>query len=60
MMTNDMGDQAKLSQYIAEARAMGIEVLPPDVNESGVFFTPGANQKNGRDTRKPTDKLLRI
>src|SRR5439155_2812292 len=40
MMTNDMGDTAKLSQYIDEARRRGIEVLPPDVNESGVHFTP--------------------
>jgi DNA polymerase-3 subunit alpha len=41
MMTNDMGDTDKLSEYIAEARAMGIEVLPPDVNESQVHFAPG-------------------
>jgi len=27
MMTNDMADTAKLSQYIAEARGMGMEVL---------------------------------
>jgi DNA polymerase III subunit alpha len=40
MMTNDMADTEKLSQYIAEARAMGIEVLPPDVNESQVHFAP--------------------
>jgi DNA polymerase-3 subunit alpha len=40
MMTNDMGDTDKLSQYIAEARDMGIEVLPPDVNESKVYFAP--------------------
>ncbi|HEU5070365.1 MAG TPA: DNA polymerase III subunit alpha [Verrucomicrobiae bacterium] len=40
MMTNDMGDTAKLSQYIAEARTMGIEVLPPDVNESQMHFGP--------------------
>src|SRR5947208_10597999 len=40
MMTNDMADTAKLSAYIDEARAQGIEVLPPDVNESGVHFTP--------------------
>ncbi len=40
MMTNDMADTAKLSQYIDEARGQGIEVLAPDVNESGVFFTP--------------------
>jgi len=43
MMTNDMGDTAKLSQYIAEARTMGIEVLAPDVNESQVTFAPGAS-----------------
>jgi DNA polymerase-3 subunit alpha len=40
MMTNDMADTAKLAQYIAETRAFGIEVLGPDVNESGVYFTP--------------------
>ena len=40
MMTNDMGDLDKLAQYIAEARAFGIEVLQPDVNESDVFFAP--------------------
>jgi DNA polymerase III subunit alpha len=40
MMTNDMADTEKLSQYIAEARSMGIEVLPPDVNESQVYFAP--------------------
>ena len=40
MMTNDLADTDKLSQYIAEARASGLEVLPPDVNESEVAFTP--------------------
>ncbi len=45
MMTNDMGDTAKLSQYIAEARVMGIEVLAPDVNESEVVFAPARDGK---------------
>ena len=40
MMTNDMNDTAKLGLFIAEARTMGIEVLPPDVNESLVMFAP--------------------
>ena len=40
MMTNDVADTAKLSQYINEARVLGIEVLPPDVNESQVYFAP--------------------
>lgn len=45
MMTNDMGDTAKLSQYIAEARVMGIEVLAPDVNESEVVFASAREGK---------------
>jgi DNA polymerase-3 subunit alpha len=45
MMTNDMADTAKLAQYIAEARGFGIEVLQPDVNESGVFFAPARDGK---------------
>ena len=40
MMTNDMTNTEKLSEYIAEAREFGIEVLQPDVNESEMFFAP--------------------
>jgi DNA polymerase-3 subunit alpha len=53
MMTNDMADTEKLSRYIDEAREFGIEVLQPDVNESGVCFEPAkkesleANVKSG-------------
>jgi DNA polymerase-3 subunit alpha len=42
MMTNDQGDTAKLSQYIAEAKTLGIETLGPDVNASGLHFAPAA------------------
>ena len=45
MMTNDMSDTAKLAQFINEAREFGIEVLPPDVNESLVYFTPARDGK---------------
>ncbi|HEV2453659.1 MAG TPA: OB-fold nucleic acid binding domain-containing protein, partial [Verrucomicrobiae bacterium] len=47
MMTNDMADTEKLSKYIDEAREFGIEVLQPDVNESGVYFEPA--RRDGRD-----------
>src|SRR5690606_24888004 len=40
LMTNDMGDTEKLAEYIAEARTLGIQILPPDVNASGVHFMP--------------------
>ena len=45
MMTNDMANTEKLSEYIAEAREFGIEVLQPDVNESQVYFAPGARRQ---------------
>jgi DNA polymerase-3 subunit alpha len=40
MMTNDMSDTTKLGILINEARQFGVEVLPPDVNESSVQFAP--------------------
>jgi len=39
-LTYEMGDTDKVVDYIAECRKMGIEVLPPDINESLVDFTP--------------------
>jgi DNA polymerase-3 subunit alpha len=56
MMTNDMGDTAKLSQYIAEARVMGIEVLPPDVNESQMFFAPALRRAGGTPAQPDTSQ----
>lgn len=38
LLTADAGDTEKVSEIIAECKQMGIEILPPDVNESfGVF-----------------------
>jgi DNA polymerase III subunit alpha len=39
LMSSVMNTKDRVPQYVAEARAMGIEVLPPDVNESGYRFT---------------------
>jgi DNA polymerase-3 subunit alpha len=39
LLTSDMGDTDKVIKYIGECREMGIEVLPPDVNESSRDFT---------------------
>ncbi|MFB5677839.1 DNA polymerase III subunit alpha [Paenibacillus terreus] len=40
MLAAVMGSHRKVAEYVVECRRMGIEVLPPDVNESGVLFTP--------------------
>jgi len=50
MMTNDMSDTDKLAAYIAEARAFGIEVLGPDVNESQVHFAPAKRTASSNGT----------
>jgi len=40
MLTANMGSHRKVAEYVDECRRSGITVLPPDVNESGVTFTP--------------------
>jgi DNA-directed DNA polymerase III PolC len=40
MLTAVMGSHRKVAEYVVECRHMQIDVLPPDVNESGVLFTP--------------------
>ncbi|MGB2808789.1 MAG: DNA polymerase III subunit alpha [Sedimentisphaerales bacterium] len=40
LLTFEMDNTDKVVEYIAECTEMGIEVLAPDINESGVDFTP--------------------
>lgn len=40
MLTANISNQRKVAEYVDECRRMGIAVLPPDVNESSVLFTP--------------------
>lgn len=40
LLTSVQDNIDKVAAYIEECRGMGIEVLPPDVNESDVGFTP--------------------
>jgi DNA polymerase III subunit alpha len=46
-LTYEMGDTDKMVDYISECITMGIEVLPPDINESLVDFTPLYKGHNG-------------
>lgn len=39
-LTCDSGNQDQMIVYMQECKRMGILVLPPDVNESGLIFTP--------------------
>ncbi|HTR20063.1 MAG TPA: DNA polymerase III subunit alpha [Gemmatimonadales bacterium] len=39
LLSSEIGDTDKVVQYINEARELGLEVLPPDVNESRFKFS---------------------
>lgn len=52
LLTFEMGQTAKVEEYIDECRRMGIEVAPPDVNASGHDFTP--------DYRDPKRRMIRF
>ena len=40
LLTVNAGQTDRVQRYIANCQAMGIEVMPPDVNASGIDFTP--------------------
>jgi DNA polymerase-3 subunit alpha len=40
LLTSESGNSDKVVKYINECRDMGIKVLPPDVNQSDLNFTP--------------------
>jgi DNA polymerase-3 subunit alpha len=40
LLTSEAGNTEKVVKYINETRGMGISILPPDVNESDLYYTP--------------------
>ncbi len=64
LLTSERANTDKMVQYIGECREMGIRVLPPDVNESEMFFTVvprmGAPTPSGlRGARQPPGQVSR-
>ncbi len=45
MMTNEMGTTEKLTIVLNEAKSMGVEVLPPDVNDGQMLFAPSSSSE---------------
>jgi DNA polymerase-3 subunit alpha len=39
LLSNELDNTDKIAQFVAEARAMGIEIRPPNLNESGASFS---------------------
>ena len=43
LLTSETGTTSKVVKYINECRDMQIQVLPPDINQSALTFTPSGN-----------------
>ena len=43
LLSNELDNTEKIAVFVAEAKALGIQVLPPSVNESGAVFTVKEN-----------------
>ena len=53
LMTSELNNRTKLSEYIIEATKLGIKLLPPSINESTVDFTvDGRNIRYGLSALK--------
>ena len=60
VLTADSGDTEKISEIIHECKRMGIEVLPPDINESFSDFTVvSTNENNTSPGNQNHEKLHR-
>jgi hypothetical protein len=40
LLSNEINNTEKISVFVGECRRMGISILPPDINKSGLKFTP--------------------
>src|SRR4030095_2533957 len=63
LLSNEINNTDKISVFVGECKRMGISILPPDVNKSGLKFTPettvtgvvGAGSVNQRQKTGVTD-----
>ena len=40
LLSNEINNTEKISVFVGECKRMGIDILPPDINKSGLKFTP--------------------
>jgi DNA polymerase-3 subunit alpha len=48
LLSNEINNTEKISTFVGECKRMGIPILPPDVNRSGLKFSPEATGDQSR------------
>jgi len=55
LLSNEINNTEKISVFVGECKRMGISILPPDINKSGLKFIPemwdGPRRPDNRETR---------
>jgi DNA polymerase III subunit alpha len=64
LLSNEINNTEKISVFVGECKRMGISILPPDINKSGLKFTPeiwkGSEPPDSRGTESaPTLNAIR-
>jgi DNA polymerase III subunit alpha len=64
LLSNEINNTEKISVFVGECKRMGISILPPDINKSGLKFTPerwqGAQRPDDRSAEAaPTLNAIR-
>ena len=64
LLSNEINNTEKISVFVGECKRMGISILPPDINKSGLKFTPetweGPQRPDSRGTEAaPTLNAIR-
>jgi DNA polymerase-3 subunit alpha len=44
LLSNEINNTEKISVFVGECKRMGISILPPDINKSGLKFTPETSE----------------
>src|ERR1700737_5251214 len=47
LLSNEINNTDKISTFVSECKRMGIPILPPDVNRSGLKFSPENSAGDG-------------
>jgi DNA polymerase III subunit alpha len=62
LLSNEINNTEKISVFVGECKRMGISILPPDINKSGLKFTPetvAGIDDAGTETADPNYNAIR-
>ena len=60
LLSNEINNTEKISVFVGECKRMGVPILPPDVNRSGLKFTPEMWEGPQRPEARGTEAALTL